>query len=56
MSLGLNRLCKYRRYCQLYNTSKEILVAGMQYPFQNDRLDDLSEPKNGCNLAACEQC
>lgn len=29
-------------YCQLYNTSKDILAAGNHYPFQNERLDTLA--------------
>jgi hypothetical protein len=30
------------RYCQLYNTTKEIFSAGKQYPFQNARFDTLA--------------
>ncbi|OJD19313.1 hypothetical protein ACJ73_08650 [Blastomyces percursus] len=29
-------------YCQLYNTSKEVLTAGKHSPFQNERLETLS--------------
>lgn len=29
------------RYCQLYNTTKEIFAAGKQYPFQNAQLDTI---------------
>jgi hypothetical protein len=30
------------RYCQHYNTSKEIFAAGKQYPFQNAQVDTLT--------------
>lgn len=30
------------RYCQLYNTSKDILAAGKHYPFNNENLDTLA--------------